>query len=131
MTDLIEEFGKNVTDLVEDLNRQMTDGTKEMMGNMTSLLEEKLKAAEPSPASQQSTDVLTYISELNEELARAQKREMERQMMEFEKVFVRPLEDFAFNDAKLSTLPKIPKTGGKSSLGSTSGSLDDEETRRR
>ena len=107
MTDLIEDFSKNVTITIEEMNRQMTDGTKDILGNMTEILEEKLlvqPAAQQQAMAEQSSELLTYIAELNEELTRAQKREMERQMMELEKVFVRPLEDFAFSDAKLATL---------------------------
>ena len=128
VTDLVEEFGKNVTELVEDMNRQMTDGTKEMLGNMTEILEEKLAQQPASTSSSSTTDVLTYISELNEEIARAQKREMERQMMEFEKAFIRPLEDFAFSDAKLSMLPDSTKGG---TTGSSAVDIVDEEARRR
>jgi len=115
VTEIIEDFGKNVTDLVEDMNRQMTDGTKEMLGNMTEILEEKL-VLQAADASSTTKDVLTYISELNEEMALAQKREMDRQMMEFEKTFIRPLEDFAFSDAKLLTLPSAKENGGGGSV---------------
>ena len=128
MTDIIEDFSKNVTVTIEEMNRQMTDGTKDILGNMTEILEEKLlvqPAAQQQAMAQQSSELLTYIAELNEELTRAQKREMERQMMELEKVFVRPLEDFAFSDAKLATLPS------SSSSAAAKASEADEETRRR
>ena len=116
MTDIIEDFSKNVTVTIEEMNRQMTDGTKDILGNMTVILEEKLlvqPAAQQQAMAQQSSELLTYIAELNEELTRAQKREMERQMMELEKVFVRPLEDFAFSDAKLATLASSSSAAGR------------------
>lgn len=128
MTDLLEDFTKNVTLTIEEMNRQMTDGTKDILGNMTEIFEEKLliqPAAQQQAMAQQSSDVLQYINELNEELTRAQKREMERQMMELEKVFVRPLEDFAFSDAKLSTLSSSPAAAKAASR------EVDEETKKR
>jgi len=132
MTDLLEKFSKNVTLTIEEMNREMTDGTKDILGNMTEILEEKLlvqPAAQQQAMAQQSSDVLQYIAELNEELTRAQKREMERQMMELEKVFVRPLEDFAFNDAKLSTLSS---SSSSSSAAAKAASREvDEETKNR
>ena len=103
VTDLIESFSRNVTLTIEEMNRQMTDGTRDILGNVTEILEGKLPDA-AQQQQQQQQDVLAYLAELNEELARTQRREMERQMMELEKVFVRPLEDFAFSDAKLATL---------------------------
>ena len=129
MTEIIEDFGKNVTDLVEDMNRQMTDGTKEMLGNMTEILEEKL-VQQTADASSTTKDVLTYISELNEEMALAQKREMDRQMMEFEKAFIRPLEDFAFSDAKLSMLPSAKEKGAAGSVVEKARKRELEEQRR-
>ena len=132
MTVLLDEFSENVTLTIEEMNRQMTDGTKDILGNMTEILEEKLlvqPAAQQQAMAQQSSDVLQYIAELNEELTRAQKREMERQMMELEKVFVRPLEDFAFNDAKLSTLSS---SSSSSSAAAKAASREvDEETKKR
>ena len=124
MTEIIEDFGRNITDLVEEMNRQMTDGTKEMLGNMTEILEEKL-VQQTTDATTSTKDALTYISELNEEMARAQKREIDRQMMEFEKAFLKPLEDLAFSDAKLSMLP-VSKKGKSGAV-----VFDDEEAKRR
>jgi len=130
ITDVIEDFSKNVTLTIEEMNRQMTDGTKDILGNMTEILEEKLlvqPAAQQQAMAQQSSDVLAYIAELNEELTKAQKREMERQMMELEKVFVRPLEDFAFSDAKLSTL----SSSSSSAATKTASREVNEETKNR
>ena len=133
MTDIIEDFSKNITLTVEEMNRQMTDGTKDILGNMTEILEEKLlvqPAAQQQAMAQQSSELLTYIAELNEELTRAQKREMERQMMELEKAFVRPLEDFAFSDAKLAALPSSSSSAAAAKAEAAKREMD-EETKRR
>ena len=132
MTDIIEDFSKNITLTVEEMNRLMTDGTKDILGNMTEILEEKLlvqPAAQQQAMAQQSSELLTYIAELNEELTRAQKREMERQMMELEKAFVRPLEDFAFSDAKLAALPS--SSSSSAAKAEAAKREMDEETKRR
>jgi hypothetical protein len=127
VTDLIESFSRNVTLTIEDINRQMTDGTRDILGNVTEILEGKLPDAAQQPQQQQQ-DVLAYLAELNEELARTQRREMERQMMELEKVFVRPLEDFAFSDAKLATLSS---SSSSSSLAAKKREVADEAAKRR
>ena len=99
--EIVEQFATNVTDLVEGMNRQMTDGTREILGNMTDTFEAHLETLVDGSSGGSDFDLRQYIVDLNAEMQRAQERELDRQVMEFERMFVRPLEDFAFSDAKL------------------------------
>lgn len=113
--ELVEQFASNVTELVEDLNKQMTDGTIEILGNMTETFEAHLSNL---PTESSSFDLQKYIAELSANMTKAQQKELDRQMIEFEQRFLRPLEDFAFSDARLQQ------------VGMPSSTVDDEEKQR-
>jgi len=113
--ELVEQFASNVTELVEDLNKQMTDGTIEILGNMTETFEAYLSNL---PTESSTFDLQKYIAELSADMTKAQQKELDRQMMEFEQRFLRPLEDFAFSDARLQE------------VGTPSSAVDDEEKQR-
>ena len=127
MSEMVYEFGRNVTEMAEEMNRRMSEGTRDLLGNVTDLIEGSdlnglneggtypgLGGAGGAGAGAGGTGggagppdladpaaVVRYLSDLNEEVAAAQRREMERQMLELERLLVRPFEDLAFSDAKL------------------------------
>lgn len=87
-----DEVGK----LLDEINEQIIDGSNKLLKNMTDIVEEKLKESEA-----QSTDIAKMLSDLTKDMKEAQEREIKRQVNEFEKVIIKPIEDIAFSDSVL------------------------------
>lgn len=82
--------------LLDEINEQIIDGSNQLLKNMTDIVEEKLKESES-----QSSDIAQMLSDLTKEMKDAQEREIKRQVNEFEKVIMKPIEDIAFSDSIL------------------------------
>lgn len=87
-----DEVGK----LLDEINEQIIEGSNKLLKNMTDIVEEKLKESEA-----QSTDIAKMLSDLTKDMKDAQEREIKRQVNEFEKVIIKPIEDIAFSDSIL------------------------------
>lgn len=87
-----DEVGK----LLDEINEQIIDGSNKLLKNMTDIVEEKLKESEA-----QSTDIAKMLADLTKDMKDAQEREIKRQVNEFEKVIIKPIEDIAFSDSIL------------------------------
>jgi hypothetical protein len=89
------QAAEDVVQLMEEFNKRIEDGSNEMLGNLTSVMEKKLDVLPKS----ELDDLPGFLANLTNQIQKAQRMEMERQAREFETMFVRPLEDFAFSDA--------------------------------
>jgi hypothetical protein len=87
-----DEVGK----LLDEINEQIIEGSNKLLKNMTDIVEEKLKESEA-----QSTDIAKMLADLTKDMKDAQEREIKRQVNEFEKVIIKPIEDIAFSDSIL------------------------------
>jgi hypothetical protein len=98
------QAAEDVVQLMEEFNKRIEDGSNEILGNLTSVMEKKLDVLPKS----ELEDLPGFLANLTNQIQKAQRMEMERQAAEFEAMFVRPLEDFAFSDAA-SSKPKKKK----------------------
>jgi hypothetical protein len=88
---------EDVTEVMDEISQRVTDGYKDMLGNLTDMMEENLVRL-PEEAAK---NISNYLAELTNEIQRAQKLELERQLADIEARFVRPFEDFAFSDSPI------------------------------
>mmetsp|Transcript_26169 Transcript_26169/g.36894 ORF Transcript_26169/g.36894 Transcript_26169/m.36894 type:complete len:915 (+) Transcript_26169:152-2896(+) len=105
---------EDVAEILDEINRVVIDGSQELFVNMTGVMEEKLVRL-PEGKANELTKTLT---ELAEEIQASQKRELEKRILEIEKRFIQPIEEFAFSDAPLfdeknSKKAQTEKEGGE------------------
>jgi hypothetical protein len=86
-----------MAEVLNEINLRISHGSSELMQNITSIMDEKLVLFPEASANELSE----YIFKLAEEIQKAQIQELERQLDQLEKQFVRPLENLAFSDAPL------------------------------
>ncbi|KAL3902756.1 MAG: hypothetical protein SGILL_010709, partial [Bacillariaceae sp.] len=80
--------------------RRINEGSTELVENITNVMDEQLTQM-PDSAAQELAE---YLADLANKIQKAQMEEVQRQMEEFEKLFVSPLERVAFSDAPLFEL---------------------------
>jgi hypothetical protein len=88
---------EDITEVMDEISQRVADGYKDMLGNLTDMMEENLVRL-PEEAAK---NISNYLEELTNEIQRAQKLELERQLADIEARFVRPFEDFAFSDSPI------------------------------
>lgn len=87
----------HVTEVLDEINRAIAEGSTELLQNITNVMDEKLIQLPESAARELSQ----YIGDLAGQMQSAQQKELQRQLMELEDLFVKPLEQIAFSDAPL------------------------------
>lgn len=92
-----DDAAANVVEIMEEINRRVSDGSVEVLKNLTVGIDEKLVSLPEEAADELST----FLSDMTKKVQLAQQRELQRQLAEIERRFVRPLEDIAFSDAPL------------------------------
>mmetsp|Transcript_555 Transcript_555/g.821 ORF Transcript_555/g.821 Transcript_555/m.821 type:complete len:905 (-) Transcript_555:112-2826(-) len=104
-----DKAGEDVAEILNEINRVVLDGSQELFVNMTDIMEEKLVKL-PEEKAKELTKTLT---ELAEDIQASQKRELEKRILEIEKRFIQPIEEFAFSDAPLFDEKKTKKAQPK------------------
>ena len=84
----------NLIDLAEEISNTI----ELQISNVTELVQDKLG---PSVSEDIVSEVVTKLTLLANDLEKARRVEIERQVDEIERLLIRPLEDIAFNDAEL------------------------------
>lgn len=102
-------LSSEMEELIETFNRQLMDGSNQLFENMTEVVEKTL-------AEDAATEWNEYMDE--------QRREMERQFVEFQDGLLRPLEDFAFSDSKLVDVEKEESSKPKRKRNATAEALE-------
>jgi len=109
----------NIVSLIEELNDQIIEGSNQLFKNMTNIVEDKLEAVSTNGGpivDGNNTTALGAIdpaslskalTDLTNDIQKAQQKEIQRQLDEIEKLLIRPLEDLAFSDAALVELPRL------------------------
>ncbi len=134
----------SIISLLEDVNKQIIDGSNQLFQNMTEIVEDKLLESVPVNGSgdtgmQNTTRWATYdsdslsktLSDLTNDIQKAQQQEIQRQLDEIERLLVRPFEDFAFSDAALVNLPSSDETLGELRNKNGDDELSAEERKRK
>jgi len=116
----------NIVSLIEELNDQIIEGSNQLFKNMTTIVEDKLEAVStknggPIIDGNNSTalgaidpaSLSKALTDLTNDIQKAQQKEIQRQLDEIEKLLIRPLEDLAFSDAALVELPRLKDTNTK------------------
>lgn len=89
----------DVVGLVEEINDQIIAGSNELFNNMTNIIEKQLSLVPEDSVA--NYDISKVLSDVTKDIQNAQKKEIQRQLDEMERLLVRPLEDIAFNDAAI------------------------------
>lgn len=88
---------QDVSGLMEEISNLVSAGTADLLKNLTDGIDERLMRL-PEEAAEELSKLL---ADLANDITRAQQRELERQLGEIDKRFLRPLEDLAFSDVPL------------------------------
>lgn len=103
-----ESVVANITEVMDEISRRINEGSMELFENLTMVMDGRLADQLPDSAVSELTE---YISGIAQQLQVAQQQELQRQLDDFEKLFVEPLEQIAFSDAPLFDMDKKkPKT---------------------
>ena len=89
-----------VIELMDEISRRINEGSTELVENITNVMDEQLNQM-PNSTAEELTE---YFTDLANKIQKAQMEEVQRQMDEFERLFVSPLERVAFSDAPLFEL---------------------------
>ena len=87
----------DLTELMDEISNTISNGTAQLLRNLTDGVDQKLGRLPDKKANELSQ----YLADLSSQIQRAQQDELERQLAEMDKLFVRPLEDLAFSDVPL------------------------------
>lgn len=88
---------EDLSELMDELSDRLSNGTAQLLQNLTKGFDEKLVRL-PEKKAMELSDVL---ADLTMQIQNAQQKELQRQLSDIEKRFVRPLEDLAFSDVPL------------------------------
>lgn len=88
---------EDLTDLMVEINSRLSNGTAVLLKDLTEGVDDKLALLPEKSAS----ELATFLTDLATEIQEAQQHELDRQLAEIEKRFVRPLEELAFSDVPL------------------------------
>lgn len=102
------QAAEDLIDLIDEINSRISNGTADLLKNLTESFDDKLTGLPETSSSELSS----YLMDLTNKIQRAQQDELERQLMELERRFVRPLEELAFSDAPLFVSGREGKGAG-------------------
>jgi len=88
---------EDLADLMEEINARVSNGTATMLRNITEGIDEKLVRLPEKSAD----EFMNYLGNLTAQVQSAQEKELQRQIAELDRRFLRPLEDLAFSDVPL------------------------------
>jgi len=112
---------EDLVDLMDEINARVSNGTASMLRNITEGIDEKLVRLPEKSAD----ELVTYLGDLSAKIQSAQERELERQLVELDRRFRKPLEDLAFSDVPLlEHTHKLGTTASDSTQGRTSDGAD-------
>lgn len=87
----------DMVELIAEIDRRVSDGSTEILNNLTQGMDATFERLPDDAA-----DELTYyLSDLTQQVQKAQQRELQRQLSEIESRFVKPFEELAFSDVPL------------------------------
>lgn len=93
----------DLSDLIEEINSRVSNGTAMFLKNLTEGFDDKMVRLPETSANELSK----FLGDLANEIQKAQQMELERQLAEIDKRFVRPLEDLAFSDVPLLDTKRV------------------------
>jgi hypothetical protein len=96
---------EDLMELMEVINARVSNGTANLVKDLTNGIDAKLVRLPEKSANELSS----YLVNLAENIQNAQEVELERQLAELERRFLRPLEDLAFSDVPLFDSKKDDK----------------------
>jgi predicted unusual protein kinase regulating ubiquinone biosynthesis (AarF/ABC1/UbiB family) len=88
---------EDLMELMDEINERVSNGTAYLLKNLTEGIDDKLVRLPEKKAD----ELTSYLADVANKVQSAQKKELERQLIEFEKLFLKPLEDAAFSDVPL------------------------------
>jgi predicted unusual protein kinase regulating ubiquinone biosynthesis (AarF/ABC1/UbiB family) len=88
----------DLVELMDEINTRISNGTAQLLRDLTEGMDEKLVRL---PDKKSADELSDYLADLSKKIQRAQNDELERQLAEMDRLFVRPLEDLAFSDVPL------------------------------
>jgi hypothetical protein len=103
------QAAEDLIDLIDEINNRISNGTADLLKNLTESFDDKLVRLPDTSSSELSS----YLLDLTAKIQRAQQDELERQLIELERRFVRPLEELAFSDAPLFVSKRDGKGAGE------------------
>jgi ABC1 atypical kinase-like domain len=108
---------EDISQLMDEINARVSNGTANLLRDITYDIDEKLVRLPENSAN----ELMAYLADLAERIKIAQETELERQLAELDRRFLRPLEDIAFSDVPLLEAKK----------NSWTSALDDDEDEKR
>jgi ABC1 atypical kinase-like domain len=108
---------EDISQLMDEINARVSNGTANLLRDLTYDLDEKLVRLPEKSAN----ELMAYLADLADKIRIAQETELERQLVELDRRFRRPLEDLAFSDVPLLEPMKS----------SWIGALEDDEDEKR
>jgi hypothetical protein len=97
---------EDLMELMDEINNRVSNGTANLLRDLTQDIDEKLVRLPEKSAN----ELTSYMYDLAEKIQMAQATELERQLAELDRRFLRPLEALAFSDVPLLE----PKSAAKS-----------------
>lgn len=88
---------EDLASVIDEISKQVSDGTAMLLENLTEAIDDKLVRLPENSAA----EFTTFLADFANEIQRAQQMELQRQIAEIDKRFVRPLESIAFSDVPL------------------------------
>jgi hypothetical protein len=110
---------EDLATVIDEISKQVSDGTAMLLENLTEAIDDKLVRLPENSAA----EFTTFLADFANEIQRAQQMELQRQLAEIDKRFVRPLEDIAFSDVPLLE-PKPTKKKVQKAAASAGGDGD-------
>lgn len=104
---------EDLATVIDEISKQVSDGTAMLLENLTEAIDDKLVRLPENSAA----EFTTFLADFTNEIQRAQQMELQRQLAEIDKRFVRPLENIAFSDVPLLEPKPTKKKLAKAAVG--------------
>lgn len=88
---------EDLMELMDEINARVSNGTANLLRDLTQDIDDKLVRLPENSAN----ELTSYLVDLAEKIQLVQETELQRQLAELERRFLRPLEDLAFSDVPL------------------------------
>jgi hypothetical protein len=106
---------EDLANVIDEISKQVSDGTAMLLENLTEAIDDKLVRLPENSAA----EFTTFLADFTNEIQRAQQMELQRQLAEIDKRFVRPLENIAFSDVPLLEPKPFKKKAPKPAAGAS------------